>query len=263
MFSIEFNGYNRREVDDYIEALKKESERAIMDEKLRALETEKKYLDMKRKNLDIENKEKKIVEMLDSFKKIQEEGNKNIETLQTEQLKMIYLQMSSFMKDLNSRYPGVLINPNYKKLVADIENIVDKTENKPSEVSVGTINDPMRLLLSKMQEKKVQSVPREVKIERTEKSISFERPSQIKPVCDMQLTAEDGYDNLVDKFLNTAPVETEKQPKIEIQSSGFDIKEAISPTENLDEIMKAFNFYNDEDNKAQKSDYHFDDDYDE
>ena len=63
----------------------------------------------------------------------------------------------------------------------------------------------------------------------------------------MQLDDEDDCDNLVDKFLNTAPIEEEKEP-IKLQSSGFDINEAINPTQDLSEIMKAFDFYTGDDN---------------
>ena len=117
-------------------------------------------------------------------------------------------------------------------------------------VKTGTQNDPMRLLLSKMNEKKVQEeCPREIKIERVERvdriERNYERPSQIKPVTEMQLEENDNYDNLVDKFLNTAPVE--EDPKVaKIQSNGFDLKEAINPKDDLSEIMKAFDFYSDD-----------------
>ena len=59
---------------------------------------------------------------------------------------------------------------------------------------------------------------------------------------EMELEDNDDYDNLVDKFLNSQP--PEEQPKsLKIQSSGFDLKEAINPKQDLSEIMKAFDFY--------------------
>jgi hypothetical protein len=62
----------------------------------------------------------------------------------------------------------------------------------------------------------------------------------------MQLEKNDKYDTLVEKFLNSKP--PEEQPKaLKIQSSGFDLKEAISPKDDLSEIMKAFDFYKNDD----------------
>ena len=115
-----------------------------------------------------------------------------------------------------------------------------KNDAKRDEIiEIGTENDPMRLLLLKMQDKKTLASPKEVKVER-----AVERPSQIKPVCEMELNEGDKYDSLVDKFLSTRPDE----PRVNtIQSSGFDLKEAVSPTQDLSEIMKAFDFYNPDD----------------
>lgn len=254
MFSTEFNGYNKKEVDNYIASLKSEHEKALMNERLKVLEAEKKMLDLKKKSADIINREKNIMSVLESFKKSQAEGNRNIEVLRGEQLRMIYFQLQEFLYDLNEKYPNLLNNSSYKKLIGDIENILHNTEEKKNEIiSTGTENDPMRILLSKMQEKKVQEAPREVRIERVDRG--YDRPSQIKPVTSMKLDDNDNYDTLVEKFLNTKP--EEKQPKsIKIQSNGFDIKEAVNPKEDLNEIMKAFDFYSD-DNKANPSDYDF------
>lgn len=92
---------------------------------------------------------------------------------------------------------------------------------------------------------------------------------QIKPITNITLNNEDKYDNLVDKYLNTNNLESENFAKNayskqllkkeekkkkdlyslypEPNASGFDLKEALNPTENLDDIMKAFDFFNDDD----------------
>lgn len=255
MFSFEYNGYNKKEVDEYVSSLKAKHERALMDEKLKVLEAEKKMLDMKKKSIDIENREKNLLEVLDSFKKMQAEGNKNIETLRAEQLRAIYSQLQDFMQEIDSRCPGIIISSSYKKLAEEIDEVLASTDAKKSvKVERGTQNDPMRILLSKMQEKKVQDVPREVRFERSERPLTT--ASQIKPVTDMQLSENDEYDNLVDKFLNTKPEEKDT-PRIEIQSTSFDLKEAVNPKDDLNEIMKAFDFFSAESNKPNFDDYNF------
>ena len=249
MFSTEFNGYKKKEVDEYIAHMKATHEKALMEEKLKVLEAEKKILDYKNKSVEIERREKNIMTVLESFKRFQAEGNRNIEVLRGEQLRMVYLHMQNFLEQLDSQYPGILLNNNYKKLVTDIEAILAQTEAKRNEiVNTGIENDPMRILLNKMQEKRVSEQPKEVKIERNDfRDLKTEpktehSPSQIKPVCDIELKEDDKYDTLVDKFLNTQPIE--EQPKsLKIQSSGFDLKEAINPKDDLSEIMKAFDFY--------------------
>lgn len=255
MFSTEFNGYKKKEVDEYISQMKADHERALMEEKLKVLESEKKLLDYKNKSVEIERREKNIMTALESFKRFQAEGSRNIEVLRGEQLRVVYVQMQNLFEQLNNQFPGLLLNSSYKKLIEDVENILSKIEAKKEEiVNTGTENDPMRILLNKMKEKKV-SQPREIKIERNDfkdfrndiNSIEH-APSQIKPVCDLQLKEGDEYDNLVDKFLNTQPAE--EQPKsLKIQSNGFDLKEAVNPKDDLSEIMKAFDFYTDDENK--------------
>ena len=243
MFSNENNGYNKREVDLYIAKMKESYEKALMDERLKVLDGEKKMLELKNKTKEVEERAKNIQAMLESFKKQQAEGNNNIENLRSEQLRLIYIQLQDFMQELNSRYPGVLVNNTYKKILRDIQSILTKVAKKEAAIT-GTGNDSMRVLLNKRQEKRELSSSKEVKIERN--SDFKERTHFIKPVTEMVLKEGDGFDSLVDKFLASQPVE--QQPKsMKITSSGFDLKEAVTPTEDLSEIMKAFDFFGGDD----------------
>ena len=238
MFSTDFNGYNKQQVEEYISELKSNYEKTLMEEKLKVLEAERKLLENKKRVQEVEAREQNIVAMLESFKKFQAEGNRNIEVLRAEQLKMVYVQLVDFLEKLNEKDPGLLLNSNYRRLIEEIEGILQSTRSNMAEsVGAGTENDPMRALLNKMKDKRVQETPREVKIERAGEKSVF-----LKPVTQMKLDENDNYDNLVDKFLDTKP--PEEQPRaMKIQSSGFDLKEAINPKDDLSEIMKAFDFY--------------------
>ena len=80
----------------------------------------------------------------------------------------------------------------------------------------------------------------EIRIERNYES--KDRAITLKPVTEMQLNDDENYENLVDKFLASKPVD--EQPKaMPIVSNGFDLKEAVTPKDDLSEIMKAFDFY--------------------
>lgn len=246
MFSSEIYGYKKEEVDKYIDDLKSKHEKAIMEEKLKVLEAEKRILETKSKLQEMELREKNVYKILDAFKKSQNEGNRNIEFLRVEQLRVVYNHLLFFLQELNNKVPGILVDNEYKKLIKEIESILSASDAKREEnKNAGTENDPMRILLSKMQDKKVES-PKEIRIERTDSN--RDKGSLIKPVTEMTLEEGDKYDNLVDKFLDSKPPEEETR-SIKIQSSGFDLKEAINPKDDLSEIMKAFDFYsgNDED----------------
>ncbi|MBQ8908984.1 MAG: hypothetical protein IJY90_01680 [Clostridia bacterium] len=245
MFSNENNGYNKQEVDAYIAKMKESYEKALMEERIKVLDCERKILEFRNRTQDIERRERNIQSMLESFKKVHVEGSSNIDILRGKQLKLIYLQLQEFMQELNIRYPGVLVNKAYKKITNDIQSVLLKVSKKDNTYA-GTDNDTMRILLNKMQAKRESGNVKEVRIER---SGEFKQhPSFIKPVTEMQLSDGDGYDNLVDKFLASKPAE--EQPKaMPITSNGFDLREAVTPTEDLSEIMKAFDFFggNDED----------------
>ncbi len=236
MFASELNGYNKNEVDKFIAKLKAEYEAIIMEEKLKVIESERKRLDAKKYSEEMENRQKNIISVLESYKKFQDEGNKNLEKLRSEQFKMVYQHILNFFDELKSKYPGIEHNNSYKQLLSDISKILNQ-DKKTQAVEQNHLsdNDSMRILLDKMQKYKKVAPVKEVHLQRSGKNL-------IKPVTEMQLDEEDRYDNLVDKFLGTRPEENERTMKI--QSSGFDLKEAISPTQSLEEIMKAFDFYN-------------------
>ena len=120
---------------------------------------------------------------------------------------------------------------------------------------VQTDNDTIRRLLSKMTAYgKEQESTKVVKLKRrrnlgVKRDIYIEEKSQIKPISNLE--PEDSSQNLVDKFLQEDSSDTiytkflSKQQKNDLSpnESGFDLKEAVNPTEDLEEIMKAFNFY--------------------
>ena len=77
---------------------------------------------------------------------------------------------------------------------------------------------------------------------------------KIKPISNME--KNDEYENLVDSFLKSDDDDYENAySKILLEkqkNDNFDLKEAVTPTEDLEEIMKSFSFY--PDNENQKND---------
>lgn len=217
MFSQETNGYNKAEVDMYIQRMKASYESKLMEEKLKALDSEKKMLDMKNERFDIENKEKNIMAALNVFekaKKFQEEGSKNYYKLVMDKLELL-------IKELNLKFPDLKKDEAFTSILLEFSTIIrDYKENleKAPDLTqpIYSENDSMRLLLNKMQDyKKIQDAPKEVHI-----ATNNSNKKEIKTLKDY--------------------------PKSE---SGFDFEEALNPTEDLEEIMKAFDFYNQNETK--------------
>ncbi len=204
MFQQEINGYNRNEVDSYIQKLKANYEARLMSEKLKALESERKLLDARNERIELENKEKNIINALNVIEKqqqFQEEGSKKIYGLVMDKLELL-------IGELNLRFPQLRNESQFLDIVNEFSNIITSAKNDIKKTptvtySVNSGNDSMRALLSKMQEyRKEQDTPKEVKIP-----------------------------------LN------KQAPK---SNDAFSFEEALNPTDDLEEIMKAFDFYNQE-----------------
>ncbi len=206
MFSQEINGYNKAEVDSYIQRLKVSYESKLMEEKLKALDSEKRFLDLKNERSEIENKEKNILNALsviEKAKKFQEEGSKTFNNLIMNKLELL-------VHELNTKFPQLRRDQNFEDIMAEFSNILDRYKDNLDKMSditrpIYSDNDSMRMLLNKMQDyKKGQDAPKEIHIT-TNKTLK-DRPTS---------------------------------------ESGFNFEEALNPKEDLSEIMKAFDFYND------------------
>ena len=72
-----------------------------MEERLKVLDAEKKVMELRKKEKELAEREKNIKVTLDSFRRMQAEGNSNIDILRIEQLKIIYIQMQELLKELS------------------------------------------------------------------------------------------------------------------------------------------------------------------
>lgn len=211
MFSQEFNGYNKTEVDNFIRRMKASYESKLMEEKLKALDSEKKVLDLKNTRHEIENKEKNIMtalNVIEKAKKFQEEGSRNYYRLVMDKLELL-------VKELTLKFPQFRRDPNFEDILDEFSSMLNEYKVKLEKTKdithpVYSENDSMRMLLNKMQDyKKGQDSPKEV-------HFTTIKPDETMPIKEFNDTSE----------------------------SGFSLEEALHPTEDLEEIMKAFDFFN-------------------
>lgn len=209
MFKSELNGYNREEVDSYITRLKAE----LMEQKFNLLESN---LDVQKQREEVETKEKNILKAIQVFedaRKFQEEGSKSMYALKIEQVTLVYRKFEDVLKKIYLLHPELEKDKELAKLVEELQGVLDKAKGESVTgiltSPINSDNDSMRVLLSKMQDyRKANDVPKEVKIAR---------------------------------------INVKKQPVSQPEGSGFDLKEAVNPKIGLDEIMKAFDFFNNPD----------------
>ena len=209
MFKSELNGYNREEVDSYITRLKAE----LMEQKFILLESN---LDVQKQREEVETKEKNILKAIQVFedaRKFQEEGSKSMYALKIEQVTLVYRKFEDVLKKIYLLHPELEKDKELAKLVEELQGVLDKAKGESVTgiltSPINSDNDSMRVLLSKMQDyRKANDMPKEVKIAR---------------------------------------INVKKQPVSQPEGSGFDLKEAVNPKIGLDEIMKAFDFFNNPD----------------
>lgn len=277
-FSIEKNGYSVKQVDRYLRDVKDEYEKTMSDQKIRIsdlkreLESVKKELNQfKQKNNDISNA---LVVAVETAKQI-ESSSKNVYELEIKRLKNLYSKWENLFKDILKENPSLKDKYDADALLQKLSNQIDKViadngvvvDDKPVTEPVGIRNliSKMGGLTTKRIEPEKVVVPRRAESEPNipvEKSYSKqtfvevdETPKtssqlRIKPIANMTKDKKEKFDNLIDKFFNEPTEEDNAYSRALIRQkkgSGFDLKEALNPTEDLAEIMKDFDFFGDND----------------
>jgi len=209
MFSREIDGYKKSEVDSFIARMKADYETRLLSEKLKALDSEKKVLDLKNEKTELENKEKKImnaIAALEKAKNFEEKGQSHF-------FNLIMVKLELLLKELLTKFPDLRQDKTLEEILLELSRMISDYKQKllkdPSATTAPT--DEMKLLMEKMQELKKQQ-PKEV-------HITTVRPDERKKAPISPYNIPDG-------------------------DSGFSFEEALNPKEDLSEIMKAFDFYN-------------------
>ena len=178
------------------------------------------------------------------------------------------------MNIILEKYPQIEEIENVNKLLTEFKDNIKSTlkeDYKLYSMSTPMKNDTDKIksLINKLSSYSNKDSLKEVKVERkqlpkdmlsaqTELSRIEDKAPLIKPIYDGKEKLDGEYDNLADKFLSEndeqnnayANIITSKVRAVpEVNESGFDLKEAINPKEDLDEIMQAFDFYHGDENK--------------
>lgn len=275
-FNIEKNGYSIKQVDRYLQDVKHEYEKTMNDQKIRIsdlkreLESVKKELNQfKQKNNDISSA---LVVAVETAKQI-ESSSKNVYELEIKRLKNLYLKWENLFKDILKENPSLKEKYDADALLQKLSNQIDKViadngvviDDKPVTEPVG-----IRNLISKMggltakriePEKPISKVESEAvalpkqsvqkyNVVEIDESLKPSSQLRIKPIANMTKDKKEKFDNLIDKFFNESEEEDNAYSRALIRQkkvSGFDLKEALNPTEDLAEIMKDFDFFDDDD----------------
>ena len=265
------SSYNKKEVDEYVSSL---------NQRIKSLEAANQRLESELR--EFKNKEKEIADKgksislaltaaVEKAKQIEKSSN-NVYKLKIQQIGLLYSKWEKLLNEIIDQYPQVEQVENVKQLLHDFKESIKSTLKEDFQLTsitspVQTDNDTIRLLLGKLtsyskdaeEPKKTVKVerkqlPKDMKNSQTELSRIEDKAPLIKPIYNSTLE-NSKYENLADKFLQDdtdtnsayANIITSKTRAVpEVNESGFDLKEAINPKEDLDDIMKAFDFFNEE-----------------
>lgn len=272
-FQTAKNGYNKEEVNEYV--LKIEQEKETLNQAVAEL---KKQLSIyKEQEQDIIQKQNNIsialTAAVDKAKQI-EKSSLNVYNLKIQELDILYKRWETVLNELIEKYPKLDEINNVKQLMIDFKNAI-KNNIKQDFRFVNSTNvvtpatDPMRALLTKMNsylDKQASNnkppkikprirkqLPLDMQTKQTELNKLEEKSVMIKPIYEAKINQGENYENLLDKFLSQdATPDTAYANKItaktgllpDANETGFNLKEAVNPKQDLEEIMKSFDFFN-------------------
>lgn len=246
-FKIIKKGYSQLEVDSYIERLVYDYESRLAEQKDRIF-----YLKDQLEKIT-SNKDNELMTSLVSAverARLIENSSKNIYELETKKLNLLYTKMENLLKDENI-YNDRSVKKELLSLIQDCRSSLElNVKQQKQNIMENSTGDPVKRLLTKMiglnkipsentPRTENNAMPREVReVPQTKETV---QPKRQQPLTHEKLDSLFELNKLVENLQN------KEQPKKQVveEESGFDLKEALNPKEDLDEIMKAFDFYND------------------
>lgn len=278
-FNIEKKGYAIKEVDDFLISNQIENDRILSEKQSRINELREENYKLS-KALDAYKKKEEFISsaLTNATQKAAEieENAKKAYSLEIKNVKDLFEKWDKFLKTLIKRYPKMSdFDPD--EVLNNMKSEIDKTLNEEFAIEDATSSssdkeDAFKKLLSRIKrhstdDKRYKTIKRtkdyndEIINEEMERESQSEinRVNNIKPITNLTLdeSETDEFENLVDKFLNTQNITTPKGYEKSILESGkkkktnskypepnetgFDLEQALNPTEDLYSIMKGFN----------------------
>ena len=269
------NGYNKEQVNDYITNLEeklefKQQEIVSLSKDLEKYLKQEKDLNEKESNVSIA-----LTAAVEKAKQI-ENSSQNVYKLKIEELQILYARWEKVLNEIVDKYPNLDEVDNVKKLLKQFGNAIKsnlKEDFRFTNSSNDNRVDAMRELLRKMGSNldrqmdggvDIRTIKRprkpimtDMKNKQSELNRLEEKSAMIKPIFATKLKDDNAQSSPVDRFLTESVDETNAYAsKItsrvgvlpDANESGFDLKEAINPKDDLEEIMKSFDFFNQESN---------------
>lgn len=273
-FNTEKFGYNKREVDEYLKKISRDVENLTQEQKA-TIANLKREIDtisqeLKKYKEQDGNISDALVAAVETAKQI-EENSKHIYELEIQRVRSLYDKWQSYLDEMMDRYPQMKEHFDPSQITAAFKKGIDEVLCKNEEDISKNNGVGIRNLISKMNGAQRTEIQRTYTLKSQEKQIKRKpKPSLeavnkklIQDVIDSEnnriknvslnknLVKSENGNSLAEQFLNAEISENLEQTAYsksilkKKKETGFDLKEALTPTEDLMDIMKAFNIEDD------------------
>lgn len=270
-FSLDKKGYSTKQVDDYIIAIQIENDRLLQEKQDRINELREENFKLSKELNSLKSREESVSKALiastEKAKEITEKAKLEY-NLELKNLDMFYNKWNNFFNELIKRYP--------KMKDFDTKEVLNGIKVEIDELLTGTYNSVKRkdnnfkALIDKLHSHSKNKIVKKLKInKKVNEDIIIEKEneleyqtennklSKIKPITNLTISNEekDEFENLLDKFLHSenkiskgyeSSILNKGKKKNSLKTypkpneSGFDLEQALNPTEDLLDIMKGF-----------------------
>ena len=268
-FDVDKNGYDIEQVENYINTLSIKYEEKLAEQKDRVLAMRNELNIMKERLETYKNKDKQISQALvyavDKAGQIENSARK-LYDLEIKRVNILYEHWKVILNEIEKLYGNSEHSEHLNELIAEFEGGLDSIMKQNLTIAQSSIKQDLKAnsdnyiknLLNKMDyvindkpKKRAESKKKENDTIETGKSNIGNRLKLISSKLDGK--SADKYLNdekeleksaYADNFLKKS-----KYPKP--NESGFDLEDALNPKEDLEEIMKAFDFFVPENDKKR------------
>ncbi len=265
--------------------LQQEYEQKLTEQKERILQLREENDALKQKlnsySVKDESISRALVLAVEKAKEL-ENSSKNLYELEIQRIRILYTRWEKMLNAIVKKYPNIKTITEVENLMSEFDSSIKSTINTSFVANPDEDRTYVKQLLTKMngvssrpailnQSSRLNNQNKTESEKKSKESLvigdEINHQSILKPVSNIELDKDDKYENVVDKFLNSndetetesayakkiAPILNQRiEEKIEdyfnSNKDGFDLGEAIRPKETLEEIMKAFDFYPDNNN---------------
>lgn len=259
-FDISKKGYDTEQVDNFISKLSLKYEEKLSEQKDRVFALKNEISLMEEKMSNFKDKDKQISQALiyavEKAEQIESNASK-LYDLEIKRMRLLYKEWGELLSKLEAEP----FSDNMKKELSFFSNTIDEVLAQNSRLSDGVIrrdlhnngNNYIRNLLNKM-DYVINTKPKTNKTSQVYSDMARETEKENNRVINLsgkldKIKAK-GNGSMAENYLNSdtetpsafADVLTHKKGD-KPEPSGFDLQDALNPKEDLDEIMKAFDFF--------------------